>query len=338
MKIEENIKISDLTTFRTGGNARFFCEVFNEGEIKSAIEFSREKNIPFFILGNGSNLLFSDKDFDGLLIKVSLKGLKIESEDSSYSFISASAGETFDDLINFSINNNLSGLENLWNIPGTVGASIVQNIGAYGTEIKDFVVSVEGMDINNFEKCLFKNDECCFGYRESVFKKNKNIIITKVYFKLDKNFIPNLKYSGLKEKFDNEKKNTAKEVKIMIEKIRKEKLPDWKVLGTAGSFFKNPIVSIDKYNEIKDKYPELPVFNIEGDFVKIPLGYVLDKICNLKGYRIGNAGFYDKQALVIVNYGNAKVEDIFSLIRLAEEKVLEKIGVKIEREVELVGF
>jgi UDP-N-acetylmuramate dehydrogenase len=338
MKIEENIKISDLTTFRTGGNARFFCEVFNEEEIKSAIEFSREKNIPFFILGNGSNLLFPDKDFDGLLIKVSLKGLKIESEDSSYSFISASAGETFDDLINFSINNNLFGLENLWNIPGTVGASVVQNIGAYGTEIKDFVVSVEGIDIDNFEKYLFKNDECRFGYRESVFKKNKNIIITKVYFKLDKNFIPNLKYSGLKEKFDNEKKITAKEVKIMVEKIRKEKLPDWKVLGTAGSFFKNPIVSIDKYNEIKDKYPELPVFNIEGDFVKIPLGYVLDKICNLKGYRIGNAGFYDKQALVIVNYGNAKVEDIFSLIRLAEEKVFEKIGVKIEREVELVGF
>jgi len=338
MNITENIKISDLTTFRTGGNARFFCEVFNDEEIKSAIEFSREKNTPLFIFGNGSNLLFSDKDFDGLLIKVSMKGIKIESEGLNFSIISASSGETFDDLINFSINNNLSGLENLWNIPGTVGASVVQNIGAYGTEVKDFVVSVEAIDINNFEKKLFKNNECCFGYRESVFKKNKNIIITKAYFKLNKNFIPNLKYSGLKEKFDNKKKITAKEVKIMVEKIRKEKLPDWKILGTAGSFFKNPIVSVDKYNEIKDKYPELPVFNIEGDFVKIPLGYVLDKICNLKGYRIGNAGFYEKQALVIVNYGNAKAEEIISLLKLAEEKVLEKIGVKIEREVELVGF
>ncbi|MCX6717369.1 MAG: UDP-N-acetylmuramate dehydrogenase [Candidatus Taylorbacteria bacterium] len=338
MNITENIKISDLTTFRTGGNARFFCEVFNDEEIKSAIEFSREKNIPFFIFGNGSNLLFSDKDFDGILIKVSLKGIKIESEGVNFSIVSASSGEAFDDLINFSINNNLSGLENLWNIPGTVGASVVQNIGAYGTEAKDFVVSVEGIDINTFEKHLFKNNECCFGYRESVFKKNNNIVITKVYFKLNKNFIPNLKYSGLKEKFDNKKKITAKEVKIMVEKIRKEKLPDWKVLGTAGSFFKNPIVSADKYNEIKDKYPELPVFNIEGDFVKIPLGYVLDKICNLKGHRIGNAGFYDKQALVIVNYGNAKAEEIISLLKLAEEKVFEKIGIKIEREVELIGF
>jgi UDP-N-acetylmuramate dehydrogenase len=338
MNIIENVKISELTTFRTGGNARFFCEVLNEEDIKKAFNFIEEKKLSFFIIGNGSNLLFSDKDFGGLLIKNSMKGIKIDSDNQDSKIISVLAGENFDDLIDFVIKNNLSGIENLWNIPGTVGASVVQNIGAYGVEIKDYIISVEGIDMNNFEKFLFKNEDCNFGYRESIFKKNKNLLITKVYFKLNKKFIPNLKYSGLKEKFLNEKEITLEKVKLAIEEIRKDKLPDWKVLGTAGSFFKNPIVSIDKYEEINKKYPDLPTFPTDNDFVKISLGYVLDKICNIKGFRIGDVGFYEKQALVIVNYKNAKAEEIISLVKLAEEKVFEKIGIKIEREVELIGF
>ena len=338
MIIVENVKISRLTTFRTGGNVRFFCEVSSESEIKEAIKYAEDKNVSFLILGNGSNLLFSDKDFNGLLMKISLKEIKIDSNSQDFSIVSSGAGENFDDLISFAINNNLSGIENLWNIPGTVGASVVQNIGAYGTEVKDYVISVEGIDVKTLDRFLFKNSDCNFGYRESLFKKNKNLLITKVYFKLNKKFVPNLKYFGLKEKLLNEKNMTAEKVKRAIEEIRKEKLPDWKVLGTAGSFFKNPIVSIDKYQDLKKIYPDLPTFSTENDFVKISLGYVLDKICELKGFKIGNAGFYEKQSLVIVNYGNAKTEDIFSLIKLAEKKVFEKIGIKIEREVELIGF
>ena len=338
MNIIENVKIRELITFRTGGNARFFCEVLDEEDIKKVFNFIEEKKFKFFIIGNGSNLLFSSKDFDGLLIKISIKGIKIDSDNNDSLIISAGAGENFDDLINFAISNNLSGIENLWNIPGTVGAAAVQNIGAYGIEVNDYIISVEGIDINTFEKFLFKNEDCNFGYRESIFKKNKNLLITKVYFKLNKKFLPNLKYSGLKEKFLNEKEITLEKVRLAVEKIRKEKLPDWKVLGTAGSFFKNPIVSIDKYEEIKKNYPDLPTFPVENDFVKISLGFVFDKICNLKGFRIGDVGFYEKQALVIINYKNAKSEEVISLVKLAEEKVFEKIGIKIEREVELVGF
>jgi len=338
MNIKENVKISELTTFRTGGNARFFCEVLDGKDLKEAFVFAEEKKLSYFIIGNGSNLLFSDKDFEGLLIKISIKGIEIDSDSQDFSVISAGAGENFDDLINFSIKNNLSGIENLWNIPGTVGASVVQNIGAYGTEAKDFVVSVEGIDTNTFEKFLTKKEDCNFNYRESIFKKNRNFLITKVYFKLNKKFIPNLKYSGLKNKTSTEKEITAEKIRQIVGEVRKEKLPDWKVLGSAGSFFKNPVITIDKYQEIKKKYPELPTFPVEGDFVKISLGYVLDKICNLKGFRIGDAGFYDKQALVLVNYGNAKAEEIISLAKLAEEKVFEKIGIKIEREIEFVNF
>jgi len=357
MNIKGNVKISELTTFRTGGNARFFCEVRNEEDIKKAFDFIEEKKLPFFIIGNGSNLLFSDKDFDGLLIKISIKGIKIDSENQDSKIVSAGAGENFDDLIEFSINNNLSGIENIWNIPGTVGASVVQNIGAYGIEVKDYLISVEGIDVKTLDRFSFKDSDyptrglpistlasahekfrSNFGYRESIFKKNKNLLITKVYFKLNKKFIPNLKYLGLKDRLSFEKEITVEKVKLAVENVRKEKLPDWKVLGTAGSFFKNPIVSEDKYQEIKKKYPDLPIFPLENGLIKISLGYVLDKICNLKGFRIGDAGFYEKQALVIVNYGSAKTEDIVSLINLAEEKVFEKIGIKIEREVELVGF
>ena len=383
MNIKENIKISELTTFRTGGNARFFCEVLDDNEILEAINFAKEKSIKFLFLGNGSNLVFSDNDFDGLIIKISTKGIQKEFDDYDFSIVSASAGEKFDDLIDFALKNNLYGIENLWNIPGTVGASVVQNIGAYGVEVKDFLFSVDVIDINTSKKISLKNTKCEFGYRESVFKKNKtscvfdkdqthntmavfsekewstdhrehsaclhthniqtplsdkNLVIVKVYFKLNKKFNPNIGYLGLKDRFVDQKEILPESIKNIIENIRREKIPDWRVLGTAGSFFKNPILTIKKYEKIKQEYPEIPFFPFLKGRVKIPLGYVLDKICNLKGFKINNVGFYEKQALIVVNYGNTKAEDILSLIKLAEEKVFEKIGIKIEREVELVGF
>ena len=334
MNIKGNVKISELTTFRTGGNARFFCEVRNEEDIKKAFDFIEEKKLPFFIIGNGSNLLFSDKDFDGLLIKISIKGIKIDSENQDSKIVSAGAGENFDDLIEFSINNNLSGIENLWNIPGTIGASVVQNIGAYGAEVKDFIYSVEGIDTNTFEKFVFKNKDCNFEYRNSIFKKNKNLIITKLFFKLNNYFIPNLEYSALKEYFVDRKTQNINEVVKIIEKIRKNKLPNWKKLGTAGSFFMNPIVTNNKYQKLLKKYPDLPRYNAKNGFVKIPLGFVIDKICGLKGKRVGQVGLYEKQSLVVVNYGGAKFSEINNFAKIIEKEVYKKIKIKIEREVE----
>lgn len=349
--IKQNIKLSDYSTFRTGGSARFFCEVKDENELIEALKFAKENSQKFFVIGNGSNLLINDEGFAGLVIKIFIKGKILEGkdlldfQDNNHSVISSGAGESFDELITFAVNNNLSGIENLWNIPGTVGASAVQNIGAYGTEAKDYILKVEGIDANNFKKFVFKNGDCNFGYRDSIFKKNKNLIITKIYFKLNNNFLPNIKYPALKEYFNdfsnntnrtNKKSITVKDVIYAIEKIRKNKLPDWKVLGTAGSFYKNPIITEAKYNELLVKYPDLPRYDTNTGFVKIPLGFVIDKICGLRGFKLGNVGLHDKQSLVILNYGAATFSEINNFAKIIEEKVFEKINIKIEREVELI--
>lgn len=332
------VKLSELNTFRTGGNARFFCNVENEEEFIDVLKFTKENSLKFFVIGNGSNILFDDNDFDGVIIKISIKGIKIENKDEDNTIVSSNAGENFDDLINFSIKNNLSGIENLWNIPGTVGASVVQNIGAYGVEIKDFIFSVEGIDTKNFKKFIFEKENCNFGYRESVFKKNKNLIITKVFFKLNNFFKPNLEYFSLKEFFLNKKDFNIIDVIKAVEEIRRNKLPDYKVLGTAGSFFKNPIIKEEEYKSLLLKYPDLPSYNADIGYIKIPLGFVIDKICGLKGMRVGQVGLYEKQSLIIVNYGGVKSSEINSFAKIIEEKVFEKIKIKIEREVENIFF
>ncbi len=335
MKIIKNkIKLSDFNTFRTGGNARFFCKVKNEDELREAIKFAKEKRLKFFVIGNGSNLLLSDKNFNGLVIRNFISGKKIELKGKNHSIISAGSGEYIDNLINFLVNNNLSGIENLWNIPGTVGAGVVQNIGAYGVELKDYIYSVEGIDTRNLKQCKFNNNDCKFGYRESIFRKNKNLIITKVFLKLNNSFKPNLKYSALKEYFLVRKTPTIGEVIKTIKKIRKNKLPDWEKLGTAGSFFKNPIITKVKYQKLLKKYPNLPKYSAGKGLVKIPLGFVIDKICEMKGLRVGQVGLYEKQSLVVINYGGAKFSEINNFAKMIERKVYEKIKIKIEREVE----
>ncbi len=334
LKIKENIDLSKYNTFRTGGNARFFCEVESESELFQVINFSQKKKIKFLIIGNGSNLLVGDSDFDGLVIKNSIKGFSVEKKNKNTTIVSSYSGENFDDLISFTKSKKISGIENLWYIPGTVGAALVQNIGAYGTEVKDFVFKVECFDIKKNKKVILKNSECEFNYRDSIFKKNKNLIIIKVYFKLNNYFNPNIEYKVLKDYFGNRKNIKIQEVVDTIEKIRKEKLPDWKKVGTAGSFFKNPVITIAKYKEISNKYPDLPMFKDKKGYVKIPLAFVLDKICKLKDYKIKNVGLYVSQPLVVVNYGKATYKEINSFIKIIEKKVFEKIKIKIEREVE----
>ena len=340
--IRKNIKLSNFSTFKIGGDARYFCEVNDENELIVAIKFARKNKLNFFVIGNGSNILIKDEGFNGLVIKMSMKGIKIESKNENFSIVSVFAGESFDDLILFAIKNDLSGIENLWNIPGTVGAAAVQNIGAYGVEAGDFIESVECIDVKTFEKYIIKNKKCNFEYRDSVFKSNKNLIITKVNFKLNNYFVPNVEYSSLKDIFNcptnsKDKKNSdAKEIIKVIEEIRKNKLPDWKVLGTAGSFFKNPIITIKKYNLLFKKYPNLPKYEAGQGYAKIPLGFVIDKICELKGCREGKVGLYEKQSLVVVNYGGATFSEIDSFAKKIEEMVYKKVQIRIDREVETV--
>jgi UDP-N-acetylmuramate dehydrogenase len=433
MKIIEGKPLADFTTFRIGGKAKFFCAIEDKEDLKVAVSFAQEKRLPIFILGGGSNIIVSDKGFDGLVIKIDIKGIEEKeskgkgflglgtgmllstlpgkeahfprgkrSESSTDSpavmsagqvFILVGAGENWDDLVAWTVDKGYCGLENLSLIPGTVGAAPVQNIGAYGVEVGNLIESVEVFDV---KENTFKNlvrDECGFSYRDSLFKHEKGrYVITSVLFKLKKNAKPDISYKDLKEFFGNKFQDPSSkiqiepklqfgsvntgypsealpgkevhfpsgkwskmksqryhatifkpsivEVRAAIIAIRTAKLPDFSKVGTAGSFFKNPIISKEKYAELKEKYPELPNFPESakgGDGrIKIPLAWIIDKVCGLKGKSWGKAGIHDTQALVIVNHGGATYEDIEKVAHEVEKSVKEKTRIEIEREVIMV--
>jgi len=340
MEIKKNEKLSRHCTFNTGGNARFFCEVSSDKDIKKALDFCRENKIPFFVLGEGSNLLISDKGFQGLVIKNCFRGIKKVSENENYVVIKIRAGESWKNVVDFAIKNKLYGIENLSGIPGTAGASAVQNIGAYGSEAKDIILSVGGINAISLNDFLLKNNKCCFEYRNSIFKRNRNLIVTDVYFKFSKKFFPILNYAGLRDLIEEKYsgKITSKNIQKTVLLMRENKLPKLKKYGSAGSFFKNPIIREKKYLNLEKKYPGLPKFVAKNGFVKIPAGYLIDKICGLKGLRKNNVGLYEKQALVLVNYGKATTSEINLFANFVEKKVFEKTGIKMEREVEKIGF
>jgi UDP-N-acetylmuramate dehydrogenase len=338
MEIKEKIQLSDYSTFKTGGDARFFCNVSSIEDLKESIDFVQKHNLKFMILGGGSNILFDDLGFNGLVIRNNILGIKKESENIESTIFSFGAGENLDNAIKFLTENNFSLAENLSGIPGTIGGAVFQNAGAYGTEIKDVVISVEVYDTNTQEIFLIPKGKCNFSYRQSIFKKNRNLIITKVYLRLNKKFVPNLEYLGLRDLFKDSENISVNDIRQGILNIRKEKLPDWKKLGTAGCFFKNPVITEDKYIEISKTYKDVPKFKAEDGFVKISLGYVIEKICDLKEFRMGDVGLYKKHSLTVINFKNAKSFEIKSFVKLIEEKVFEKIGIKIEREVEEIIF
>ncbi len=302
IKVLENVSLKEYTTFQTGGTARFFCVVNTTEELKEALSTHKK----FFILGGGSNILIGD--YDGLVIKMNIDN----------------AGRNWDDFVAENITQGKYGLENLSYIPGTVGAAPVQNIGAYGVEVKDRIEKVFTINSKTLEEKIFSKEECQFSYRNSIFKKEKDWIITKVEFNFTDRI--NTSYKGL------ENLKTPQEIREAVIKIRKEKLPDWHMLGTAGSFFKNPIVPIGSVN-----YPDLPKYPYSDTHEKISLAWIIDKICGLKGYRKGNVGLYQNQALVIVNYGGATKQEIDDFANEIAKKVKEMTGLDIEREVETIG-
>ncbi len=331
IKIQENILLKDLTTFRIGGHARYFVVVKNEEDFHEIFIFAKSRKLSVFILGGGSNVLIAEHHFSGLVIKNEIKGIKFQGE-----ILTVGAGEILDDIINLSVMRNLSGLENLSGIPGTVGGSVVQNAGAYGVEIKDILLSVSGLNLSNGKKFVLKNNDCQFAYRSSIFKKSKKYIITSVTFKLSKKPIFDINYTGLKKKLEGEANITLFKIREVVLQIRAEKLPDWHKVGTAGSFFKNPIISQEKYKELKEKFLDLPGFPEEKGRVKVSLAWIFDKICELKGYKEGNIGLYDKQPIVLVNFGGATAEEIKIFSEKIKKIVKEKTGIKIEEEVEKV--
>lgn len=337
MKILEYIPLSGHTTFKIGGVARYFCVVTTVDELKEALSFARSKKIPFFVLGGGSNVLVGDVGFSGLVIKMGIVGMNRD-----FALVTAWAGESWDGLVAKTVEWNLWGLENLSLIPGTVGAAPVQNIGAYGVEVKDVIESVRTIDTQTGAERVFSNTECCFGYRTSIFKnpEYKKYIIVSVMFKLRPgtagNSLVNISYKDLMTYFaaKGSATPTQGEIRDAVIAIRTGKFPDLTHIGTAGSFWKNPIISREHLAMIQSKYPLIPSFTVDDSHVKVPLAWILDNVCGLKGFSMGRAALYTKQPLVLVVELGALASDVDRLVSHVALLVKEKTGIEIEREVE----
>ena len=348
----DNISLQSLNTMGLNVVAKHFYEINSLKDIDRLIEDKVFKTGRTLILGGGSNILFSEEYFDGAIIHSNLKGITINPEDASDSpnpqilnpsdpqflIVRCMSGETWKDFVDFTIENRLYGLENLVDIPGSVGASPVQNIGAYGVEVKDCIDCVYTIDMTNGDRVIFKNEECHFAYRDSIFKKeeNKKYLIVAIDFKLKRDAKLNLEYGNIKDYLTKENIDspTLSDVANAIKTIRAEKLPEVGVVGSVGSFFQNPIVDIETFNRLKEIYPEMPSYpNDKG--VKIPAGWLIDK-AGWKGHKENHVGVWDKQALVLVHYGGGKPEEILNLMKKIQDSVKEKFGIEIKPEVNIV--
>ncbi|WP_353085264.1 UDP-N-acetylmuramate dehydrogenase [Flavobacterium sp.] len=337
MQIQNNFSLKKHNTFGIEAKAKQFVAVHSIEELKQIL--ATYKTEAKFILGGGSNMLLT-QDINALVIHVDLKGKKIIKEDDDYVWVESQAGEVWHEFVLWSIDQNLGGLENMSLIPGNVGTTPVQNIGAYGTEIKDTFVSCTAVNIDSQELRTFTKEECKFGYRESIFKQEAKdqYVITSVVFKLTKrNHKINTAYGDITKEL--EKNNivtpTLKEVSNAVIAIRQSKLPDPKELGNSGSFFKNPIIPKELYEKAHAQFPEMPHYVVSETEVKVPAGWLIEQ-AGFKGKRFGDAGIHKNQALVLVNYGNATGQEILAVSRDIQATVLNKFGIAIEAEVNVI--
>lgn len=337
MIIKENVSLKELHTFKVVANTTAYCEIKSIEEIQNSLDLIKkyEKRL---ILGEGSNLLFYN-DYEGLIIKNNIIESPVLIDQGEFVSIEIYSGTKWDDFVSFTVENGFYGAENLAGIPGTVGAAPIQNIGAYGVEVKDIIDSVEGYLIKTSETKKYKNQECNFGYRTSYFKEvlKNDFFITKVIFKLNKTKKINLQYKSLAEIIKNipiEKLN-SKLISEKIREIRNSKLPDYKNLGNAGSFFKNPEIDYTHFEKIIKDYPTISYFKTDNSKVKISAGWLIEQ-CGFKGKRIGDVGCYSKQALVLINYGAATGEEIFEFAKKIMYEVKNKFDIELIPEVNII--
>ncbi len=339
--IQKDVLLKDHTTFKIGGPARFFGIATSGVEIVEALAFAQKENRRVLVLGGGSNILISDAGFSGVVIKNEIMGKAIVSMGAGEYCLSVGAGESWDEVVQMAVENGLHGIENLSAIPGSIGAAPVQNIGAYGMEIAHSILAVRAIDTKTLQYVKFSRKDCKFGYRDSIFKKKKGrYVIVQIDLRLKKNGKVNVEYKDLRDYFA--KKGVAKpnlqQVRDAVIDIRWKKLPDWKLWGTAGSFFKNPVISKTRCDKLKAQHPTLPGFpEPGGKRVKVPLGWILDHICNVKGSMIDNVGSYENQALVIVTKPGATAAQVVARTKEIAELVEKKTTIKIEAEVEWVN-
>ncbi|MBR6495134.1 MAG: UDP-N-acetylmuramate dehydrogenase [Prevotella sp.] len=360
MKDIRNYNLLNHNTFGIDANCRRFIEFSTVGELQAVCKRLTDADQPLLLLGGGSNLLLTG-DFDGTVLHSAIKGIEKVVEEGNSVLVRAGSGETWDDFVAFCLEKAWFGAENLSLIPGEVGASAVQNIGAYGVEAKDIIECVEAVEIATGRRVTFENDEIGYSYRQSRFKQDwKNrFVITHVIYRLSTEFVPQLDYGNLRQRLSPVKNGDisdlkaspsggrlegastggglegASSVRQAVIDIRREKLPDPKILGNGGSFFVNPIVPVEKYRELAVKYPEMPHYEVDSAHVKIPAGWLIEQ-CAWKGRSRGRAGVYEKQALVLVNLGGATGQEIIDLCRQIQHDVKQKFGIEIKPEVNII--
>jgi UDP-N-acetylmuramate dehydrogenase len=337
--MQENFSLKPYNTFGVDAKAKYFAEINDVEELKEAINFSRSQNLKLLFLGGGSNVLFT-QDFDGLVIKLNLKGISEENISENEVLVTAKAGENWHEFVMYCLDKNFGGLENLSLIPGNVGTSPMQNIGAYGTEIKDVFVECKVLNLETLEVETFNLEQCKFGYRDSIFKqegKGKYVIL-EVSFRLSKkNHRIKTEYGAIQTELENLsiENPTIQDVSKAVINIRQSKLPDPKQIGNAGSFFKNPTIPLSEFEDLKEKFENIQGYP-NGDFVKVPAGWLIEQ-CGWKGKQIGNVASHKLQSLVIVNAtGEATGKEIFDFSTEIINSVKEKFGIELEREVNII--
>lgn len=337
MIIHNNFPLKKINTFGLDYIADSVVQVKTEEEAISFIKDEIKWKKPLLIMGGGSNLLFTS-DFNGTIFLPEMDEIRVEEKNTETVIVSAGAGVVWDKLVEWTVDNGFGGLENLSLIPGRVGASPVQNIGAYGVEVKNSVEMVRTIDISDGSIHIFSNSECKFGYRDSVFKKERKgkYLVTRVYYKLIINPLINLSYGSLKEEVNKLGSETLKNVRQAVISIRRSKLPDPDLIGNAGSFFKNPVVSRSVAENLKTDNPLIPFYDDQSGGIKLAAGWLIDQ-CGWKGKRIGDAGVHENQALVLVNYGKATGKELYILSEEIRKSVLNRFGVNLDREVEIIG-
>ena len=335
MNIQQNISLKNYNTFGIDVAAKRFVSVDSVYQLQQLIKL--EKNL--FLLSGGSNMLLTN-NIEKLVVYLDIKGISIDNEDDNFVFITANAGEDWHKFVLWCVENDFGGLENLSLIPGNVGTCPIQNIGAYGVEVKDTITKVQALEIETGKLIEFSNQECNFGYRDSIFKNDVKgkYILTAVSFKLTKkNHKLNTSYGAIETELasKNIQKATIKDISEAVISIRKSKLPDPKEIGNSGSFFKNPVITLEHFNRLKEEYPEIPSYQISEDEVKVPAGWLIEK-AGFKGKRFGDCGVHEKQALVLVNYGKASGKEVYNLAKHIQQTIKNQFDINLEIEVNVI--
>lgn len=336
--IKEKVDLSPFNTMGIHSTANYFAEVSSVDDLKEALVYSNKYSLRTMILGGGSNVLFTN-DFPGLIILNRITGINLIGETENEVILKVGAGENWHGLVLYCVNKGYGGIENLSLIPGTVGAAPIQNIGAYGVELVDVFVELEALDRESGEVVTLSGPECNFGYRDSIFKRElkDKMVIASVTLKLGKNKTPDYKYASLRQHLESKgiTDPSIKQVSDAVIEVRQSKLPDPNKIGNTGSFFKNPVIPVYQFDELKQKFPDLPGYPVTERQVKVPAGWLIEK-AGWKGKRHGQAGVHDKQALVLVNHGNASGNELIELAGMIQDSIKQQFEIQLTPEVNLI--